>query len=88
MGSSRENLNEGGPKIWKISIKVTSRGLEALQSTMNDSYHKSVLYWPEPTINHGWTKGIIPISDHRLTIAQSQYVKGVLDTIGISHSDP
>ncbi len=37
---------------------------------MNDSYyHKSVLYWPEPTI---------PISDHRHTIAQSQYVKGTM----------
>ncbi len=33
----------------------------------------------------------IPISDHRYTIVQSQYVKGtkgVLDTTGISISDP
>ncbi len=33
------------------SIKGTSRGLTALQSYMNDSYHKSVWYKPEPTIN-------------------------------------
>ncbi len=41
--------------------------------------------------NYGWTKGTIPISDHRYTIAQSQYVKGtmgILDTTEISHSDP
>ena len=31
-------------------LKGTSRGLKAWQSYMNDSYHKSVLYWPEPTI--------------------------------------
>ena len=35
----------------KRLIKGTSRGLKALQSYMNDSYHKSALYWPEPTIN-------------------------------------
>ncbi len=28
-------------------IKGTSMGLKALQSHMNESYHKSVLYWPE-----------------------------------------
>ncbi len=27
-----------------IKVKGTSRGLKALQSYMNDSYHKSVLY--------------------------------------------
>ncbi len=76
-------------------VKGSSRGLEALQSNVNDSYHKSVLYLPEPTINP-WTSRImtketIPISDHRHTIAQSQYVKGAMgvsDTTGISHSDP
>ncbi len=30
-------------------LKRTSRGLEALQSNMNDSYHKGLLYWSEPT---------------------------------------
>ena len=35
---------------WEVYLKGTSRGLKALQSYMNDSYHKSVLYWPEPTI--------------------------------------
>ncbi len=27
-------------------------------------------------VNIGWTKGIIPISDHRQAIVQAQYVKG------------
>ena len=39
-------------------LKGTSRGLEALQSNMNDSYHKIVLYWLEPTIN-AWTSRVM-----------------------------
>ncbi len=39
-------------------LRGTSRALEALQSYMNDSYHKSVLYWPEPTINP-WTSRVM-----------------------------
>ncbi len=42
---------------------------------MNDSYHKSVLYWPEPTI---------PISDLRYTITQSQYVKGTMGVLDMT----
>ena len=39
-------------------LKGTFSGLEALQSNINDSYHKSVLYWPVPTINP-WTSRVI-----------------------------
>ncbi len=67
-------------KATAADFKGTSRGLKAIQSCMNDSYHKSALYWPEPTINP-WTKGTIAITDHRHTIAQSLYVKGTMGGI-------
>ena len=40
-----------------VKVKGTSRVLKALHSYKNDSYHKSVLYWPEPTINP-WTSRV------------------------------
>ena len=40
-----------------LYFKGTTRGLKALQSYMNGSYHKNVLYQPEPTINP-WTSRV------------------------------
>ncbi len=45
-----------------ISVfKGTSRGLKVLQSYMNNSYHKSALYWPEPTINPWTSRAMVRI---------------------------
>ncbi len=58
-------------------FKGTSSGLKALQSYMKDSYHKSALYWPEPTINPWTSRAMV----HRHTITQSLYVKGTMSGI-------
>ncbi len=55
-------------------FKGTSRGLEALQSHMNDAYYKSVLCL-HISITDG-LKGTTPIIDHRDKIVQAHYVKG------------
>ncbi len=34
-----------------IPYSGISRGSEAFWSNVNDSYHKNVLYWPEPNLN-------------------------------------
>ncbi len=36
----------------RLQFKGTSRGLDALQTKLNDSYYKSMLWWPYPTITH------------------------------------
>ncbi len=45
------------------NLKGISRGPKALQSNTNSSYHKGVLYWPEPTINRWTSRVMVSIMD-------------------------